>query len=440
MSDRILDVLTQSFSHQQLRAIRSAVHGTEPLELLTGAARSGKTLASLVWWLLYVERAPLTGELPMIGRTRQSVARNVFGPAGFGNVEVFGPLTRDVQYTPGAPTARIFDRTIPIFGAADSRAWQTVLGMTGAGGYVDELTVMDKAAFNQFLFRMSVAGSRVIATTNPDGQYHWVKTDIIDRRQETGTRVRQFTPDDNPHPDIQEWVAKMVRQFPPGTMWHSRYILGLWVSAEGVIYSMFDKDRHVRKPVDMPTMTAWIADGIDYGASEEGNTRGIRVAIGPHPSGDGHALYVTGEWAPPRQADIQLSKGYRDWSAQFPGTPRFKYLDTNAGSLRMQMHADGVRGLADPDKSVAPGIQTIASLLAADRLFIVSTATSLLEEFTAYRWDPKATARGKDEPLKANDHSLDALRYAIYSSRHLWRRFINLTIPEPDPEDVLLAA
>ncbi|MBM7507094.1 hypothetical protein JOE61_000908 [Nocardioides salarius] len=69
--------------------------------------------------------------------------------------------------------------------------------------------------------------------------------------------------------------------------------------------------------------------------------------------------------------------------------------------------------IASPDKNVAPGIQTIASLLAAGCLFIVEDAVALLCEVTSYVCDTKASAKGKDEPVKQNDHSLDALRYAV---------------------------
>lgn len=438
--DRILDALPE-LSRKQFLTIRGAVTGTEDLTLLTGAARSGKTVASLIWWLLYVEQASFRGELPMIGRTRHSLARNVFGAAGYANTELFGDLTKEISYTPGAPSAKILGRSIPVFGAADKTAQQTILGLTGAGGYVDELTVMDEEAFNQFSLRMSIAGSRVIATTNPDSQFHWVKKNIIDRRAMLGARVRQFTPIDNPHPEIVEWVAKMERQFPPGTMWHARYILGHWVAAEGSIYTVFNADTHVLPHETLPPMADFVADGIDYGSSASNNTRGIRIGIAPHPTEDGYALYACGEWAPLQSADVHLSASYRRWSETFAGEPAYKYLDTNAGSLAMQLTDDGVQGVFPPDKSVNPGIQLVMSLLAAGRLFISDDCKKLLQEFSSYRWDPKATLKGFDKPIKANDHSLDALRYALFSSRHIWSQYIPMvSIPDSTPEETMEAA
>ncbi|SDT22460.1 hypothetical protein [Microterricola viridarii] len=42
-------------------------------------------------------------------------------------------------------------------------------------------------------------------------------------------------------------------------------------------------------------------------------------------------------------------------------------------------------------------------------------------EVTEYRWDPKATAKGEDEVVKVDDHSLDAGGYGIYTTRSNWQ-------------------
>jgi hypothetical protein len=39
----------------------------------------------------------------------------------------------------------------------------------------------------------------------------------------------------------------------------------------------------------------------------------------------------------------------------------------------------------------------------------------VIKEIGSYRWDPKASDRGEDKPIKDNDHALDALRYAVYT-------------------------
>ena len=53
----------------------------------------------------------------------------------------------------------------------------------------------------------------------------------------------------------------------------------------------------------------------------------------------------------------------------------------------------------------------IASLLALDALKIHASCEGLLNEIPGYLWDDKAAERGEDAPIKADDHSIDALRY-----------------------------
>lgn len=48
----------------------------------------------------------------------------------------------------------------------------------------------------------------------------------------------------------------------------------------------------------------------------------------------------------------------------------------------------------------------------------------MITEIQSYAWDPKAAEKGIDEPVKLDDHAVDALRYAILTSRPMWQPFI----------------
>lgn len=62
-----------------------------------------------------------------------------------------------------------------------------------------------------------------------------------------------------------------------------------------------------------------------------------------------------------------------------------------------------------------------------------------IREKMTYMWDPKAAERGKDEPLKKNDHTQDAERYLIYyyegGSRPNVRVFDNYDYYDEDEDD-----
>jgi phage terminase large subunit len=46
---------------------------------------------------------------------------------------------------------------------------------------------------------------------------------------------------------------------------------------------------------------------------------------------------------------------------------------------------------------------------------------NVLRELSSYVWDEKAQERGEDKPIKAHDHTLDAIRYVVNSTAKLWR-------------------
>ena len=66
-------------------------------------------------------------------------------------------------------------------------------------------------------------------------------------------------------------------------------------------------------------------------------------------------------------------------------------------------------------------VRLVASLLAAGKLLIHESCTGLLEELPGYSWDDKAAEKGEDKPIKLNDHSCDALRYAVLTSYVSWK-------------------
>lgn len=81
------------------------------INILEGSVRSGKTIVSLLRWLIFIIMAPRGGELVMIGRTRDSVWRNAIMPLQ--NPDLFGPIAQHVVGNVGAPTVNILGRCSP---------------------------------------------------------------------------------------------------------------------------------------------------------------------------------------------------------------------------------------------------------------------------------------------------------------------------------------
>jgi hypothetical protein len=406
-----------ALSDKQLESVATS---TARVNLWTGSVRSGKTIGSLLRWLMFVADPPRGGELCVFGRTRESIARNVFGPLS--DPTLFGPAARHVSYTPGAPTARMLGRTIHVLGASDTRAEAVVRGMTMAGAYGDELTLVSEAFYKQVLARLSVPGSALFATTNPDGPAHWVKKQVIDRAAELAYRVFQFRLSDNTHLD-PGYVAQIMREYTG--LWFRRFVLGEWVMADGAVYENWDVERHVIRAADLPRMERVVSLGVDYGTTNA--TRGMLLGIGRGPNGR-HRLHVVDEWAPERGTDAQLSASLRRWLPGRPEalwqSPEWVAVDPAAASFKLQLFQDGVSNVMNAQNDVLAGIRTVASLLSTEQLVVADSCRKLIEYLPGYSWDSKATAKGQDAVIKVDDHEVDALRYAVHSTRALWRGIV----------------
>lgn len=410
---------TSILSKKQIISIDQA---TARMNVWDGAIRSGKTLSSLIRFMIDVAAAPRQGEIVVIAKTGHTAARNVFTPLQ--DAGLFGAhLASQVKYTPGAPTATVLGRRVWVIGANDARSEQRLRGLTCYLAYCDELSLISQEFFTQLLGRMSVPGAKVLATTNPDNPSHWLRRDYLLRARKLGLRYWHFTLDDNPSLTT-EYLTSIKNEFTG--LWYRRYILGEWAAAEGAIFDMWDPGRHVFDVYPAP-IVSWPAAGIDYGT-----TNPFAALLCGY--GSDNVLYLTSEWrwdsgARKRQlTDAEYSEKVQTWlnGARIPRTrlsgvsPEFIVVDPSAASFKAQLYADGLPA-TDGDNSVIDGIRVISTLLAQDRLRVHSSCRGFISEVAGYVWDERYKLLGEDRPLKLNDHSVDAARYAVFTTRSLWQ-------------------
>lgn len=437
-------MIVQALTAKQQTAV--TISRQHRLTVYEGSVRSSKTITSLLDWLAFVRTAP-PGPLLMVGKTERTLERNVIGPL----VEMLG--RRRCLLVRGTGELHLLGRTLIVVGANDERSQEKIRGLTLAGANVDEASLVPESFWSMLLTRLSVAGARLLATTNPDSPQSWIKRDYLDRAKTHLTKPGtvehlggavdlarlSFHLDDNPTLD------PAYREFLEATyvgLWRRRFIDGDWVAAEGAIYDMLDlgpggahraRWSDVRRQL---TGRHWI--GLDYGQSNPFHA----ILLGTTASDQ---LVVCGEWRHDgRTAHRQLDdgeyeerlRGWLDDGAGIPGVdgmptsalwPERTAVDPSAASFRSMLRNRGWSGLVAADNAVADGIRNVSSLLAARRLLFATddagrpAAPFLERELLGYVWDPKATKRGEDEPLKADDHGPDGLRYGVQVCRSVWR-------------------
>lgn len=405
-----------TISPTQQQAIQES---TRSLNLWYGSVSSGKTTAWLLMMLGEIQTAGPSGALVIMGKSMDAIWQNVFVPLL--TEPFFAAAAPHIHYRQRQPMARIFGRDVMVIGINDVGAEGRIRGATYQKVFYDELTLCPEPVFNMLWSRMRAPGPpvnptppRIFATTNPDTSTHYLRTRFIDRPEETDTYARLFTMDDNP--GLSEDYKQRVKASYTG-LFYKRFILGEWVAAEGAVYEGWDQETMTGP---LPDGVEVMAVGLDYGTQHPSAAHALSVS----PSG---GLWLSHEWSPNpgarRLTDAELADSLQEWLADLPNPPRFIYADPAAASFREELKRRGVI-THKADNAVVPGIRTVDSLLGSGDLHVADTCRGLIGEIPGYRWDAKATEKGKDAPVKEKDDHCDSMRYVVRSTRHLWGRMV----------------
>ena len=130
---------------------------------------------------------------------------------------------------------------------------------------------MPQSFVNQATGRCSVEGARFWFNCNPDTPYHWFYQNWIKKADEKKALHLHFTMDDNL--TLSEEIKKRYQSMYSGTF-YERYILGLWVAAEGLIYKLFADDfrNEKRMMITQKPDLSRIVIGVDFGGSSSAHS------------------------------------------------------------------------------------------------------------------------------------------------------------------------
>lgn len=385
-----------------------------------GAVRAGKTLPmslSFVFWAMERFNGQNFG---MAGKTIGALRRNVIRPLtqmlrGRGYKVHDHRADNYLTITRGG-----IENDFYLFGGKDERSQDLIQGITLAGMFFDEVALMPQSFVNQATARCSVEGAKLWFNCNPGGPYHWFKAEWLDKLKEKNALHLHFTMDDNL--SLSPRVIERYQRMYSGVFF-KRYILGLWVLAEGVVYDMWDDEKYIIDCPDDGYDSFYVA--VDYGTATV-------MTFGLYGMRD-DKVYLIREF----YYDAQI-KGKQKTDSEFANdfeafvgdiVLRDIFVDPSAASFKLELSKRG-RIVRDADNDVINGIRLVASFLNTERFFIDRSCAETKKEFTSYSWDPKAQLRGEDKPLKQNDHAMDRNRYFIYS------RFGNLRDAEYSIESV----
>ncbi len=293
-------------------------------------------------------------------------------------------------------------------GVDDPEKIKSIKGATRT--WIEEASELDREDFNQIDLRLRGYKSlQHNLTYNPIDSDHWLKTDWHDNPPPS-TKILKTTYLDNRFvgDDYQDVMARLKEQ---DSNYYNIYALGQWGGRiEGIIFSNFEIINTFPEAVDY-------VYGLDFGYG--------------HPTGLVKATMQDGDGTEDIICDELL------YEAGLTTDMLIKRMDDLHIDKEIPIYADGARPetieaikragyyITTAEKSVLEGIMFMKGIefdennkpkhVLKRRILITANSANLQKELKRYAWKKDRNGKQLDEPIKAWDDAVDALRYAIYS-------------------------
>lgn len=376
-----------------------------------GAIRSGKTLCMSLSFVLWAMSTFNQQNLGMAGKTIGSFRRNVLFWLKLmlksRKYHVIDHRTDNmIEVSKNGVTNYFY-----IFGGKDERSQDLIQGITLAGMFFDEVALMPESFVNQATGRCSVDGSKYWFNCNPDNPRHWFKLNWIDKAKEKNLVYLHFTMDDNL--SLSPKIKQRYRSMYVGVFF-KRFIEGIWCVADGLVYSMFDEDKHVihgecpYSPMHHVSIDYGTVNPFSAGMWGFDGKRAIRE----------RELYYNG-----REKGVRLDdETYYQKLKELIGDTPIEYIivDPSAASFIEVIKKHGEYMVKGAKNDVLDGIRVTTTFLNTGRLFVHESCTNTIEEFGLYSWDEES---GDDKVIKENDHAMDDTRYYCNTFMRKWLRW-----------------
>lgn len=261
--------------------------------------------------------------------------------------------------------------------------------------FVEELTDFTQDDFqmlNMRLHRSSNIKPQLFGAFNPIDAFHWIKTWYYDKPEgdygfhHSTYRHNPFCNEETKknfsglkEQDYQKWLI---------------YSEGIWGVLENLIYKNYDVLDTFPEHFDE------VIYGYDFGFTNPSAIIEIGIFDGEYYVSE--KLYESGLTSS-AFVDRLNEFGINKDANQYGDSNRNDYID------EIEKAGYNVRGAEKGPGSVITGIDIVKKC----KLHILSSSLKLLDEIRGYNFKQDRQGHVKDEPVKFNDHLMDAMRYAL---------------------------
>jgi PBSX family phage terminase large subunit len=245
-------------------------------------------------------------------------------------------------------------------------------------------------------------GATFISTPNGFNHFHTLYNYENDPKVNEHNEWKSFhyTSYDNPFLDVEEINQK--RASTTEDRFAQEYLAD-FRKMEGLVYKEFDRAKHLFDELPQVQFIETIA-GVDFGFTHPAAVLSIKKDY------DGN-YWVVDEWYHTSKTDAMIA----DYIAAKQFNKVFPDPENAGGIQELRNRRVNVREVIKSKGSKKNGINVVRELFLANRLHIHRSCVNTIEELEIYAYPPKKAGQEFDdeEPLKENDHAMDALRYAL---------------------------
>jgi len=284
-------------------------------------------------------------------------------------------------------------QTILFVGLDDPEKLKSIERITSI--WIEEATEITEDDFNQLDLRLrgkTETYKQIILTLNPVlTRARWIY-ERFERKQDPRATVLHYNVYDNPFIDAE--YRSTLESLQDDT-YRKIYLHGEWAEVKGLVFQDNFRIIPAEQYPQEPDETVY---GLDFGYNNP--TALVRIDIKDQDIFLHEILYER------HLTNSDLIRKMQELQIPYDATI---YADA-AEPDRIRELQDAGWDVRPADKNVREGL----ALLLDRRIYSKPENTNLNKEFESYKWKEK-DGQTLDEPVKMNDHAVDAVRYGVYT-------------------------
>ncbi len=373
----------------------------------TGATRSGKTYMDYYVIPKRIRaRIGKPGLAVILGVTKSTIERNILEPMRniWGNDLVGGISSSNICY--------LFGEKVYCLGAEKVSQVSKLRGSSIKYVYGDEVADWNEEVFEMLKSRLDKPYSCFDGALNPQGPNHWLK-EFLDS-EDLDIYCQKYTLFDNPFLD-KGFVDSLCKEY-AGSVYYKRYILGEWALAEGLVYPMFSREKHVVKGAIEYHRNSQYYVAIDYGTVNP-------FAVGIFEFNGRKSTMIKELHYEGRKQPRVDNEAYYKMMCDLIGDLPIEHIivDPSAAAFIETINKYAKYITKGANNDVLNGIQEVTKYMNYGLLQIHESCVETIKEFEGYAWDDESN---EDEVIKENDHHMDLLRYYIWGVARMLNRWV----------------